>query len=121
MFTITVDNTITVWAPINSWEPHILYQRTSISMCNSGVHSSISTEHLFSFCIFVDSAELTRALETVFNRLNDTDIANTDRLERIAEIARKSPETCLVLNQIDDSLCVWGIDVLPFQISLTHR
>ena len=121
MFTITVDNTITVWAPINSWEPHILYQRTSISMCNSEVHGSISTEHLSSFCIFVDSAELTRALETVFNRLNDTDIANSDRLERIAEIARKSPEICLVLNQIDDSLCVWGIDVLPFQINLTHR
>jgi len=120
LFTVTVDNTITVWAPINSWEPHILYQRTSISMINSEVHGPISTEHLSSFCILVDTAELTRALETVFNRLNGTDLATSDRLARIAEIARKSPEICLVLNQIDDSLCVWGIDVLPFQINLTH-
>ena len=120
MFTITVDNTITVWAPINSWEPHILYQRTSISMSNPEVHSSISTKPFSSFCIFVDSGELTGALETIFNQLTDTDIANSDRLARIAEIARKNPEICIVLNQIDDSLCVWGIDVLPFRINLTH-
>ena len=116
LFTITVDNTITVWAPINSWEPHILYQRTSISMSDSELHSSIPTEQcLSSFCILIDSAELTRALETIFNRLNGTDIANSDRLARIAEIARKSPEVCLVLNQNDDSLRVWGIDVFFFQ------
>ena len=120
LFTITVDNTVTVWAPINSWEPHILYQRTSISMSNSEIHSSIWTEPFSSFCVLVDSAELTRALETIFNRLNGTDVANSDRLASIAEIARKSPEICIVLNQIDDSLSVWGIDVLPFQINLTH-
>ena len=112
MFTITIDNTITVWAPINSWEPYILYQRTSISMDNSATHSSIRSNDLLSaFCILIDSAELTRALETIFNRMNGTDTANSDSLAKLAEIARKTPEICLVLNQHDDSLCVWGIDV----------
>ncbi len=122
LFTITADNMITIWAPINSWEPHILYQRTSISMSNSELHNSIPTEHFLSlFCIFVDSAELTRALETIFNRLNGTDIANSDRLARITEIARKSPEICLVLNQNDDSLRVWGIDVFSLSKNFTYR
>jgi hypothetical protein len=110
LFTITVDNAVTVWAPINSWEPHILYQRASISMDSSQTPIPSNTT-LSSFYILVDSAELTRALETVFNKMNTTDTVVSDRLAKVAEIARKSPEICLVLNQHDDSLCVWGIDV----------
>jgi hypothetical protein len=112
MFVIAVDNTITVWAPINSWEPHILYQRSSISMTTSETPGIIPSYP--SFCILVDSAELTRALETVFNRVNGDDIANSDNLVQIADIARKSPEICLLLDQNDDSLRVWGIDVSHF-------
>jgi hypothetical protein len=112
MFVITMDNTITVWAPINSWEPHILYQRSSISMNTSETPGIVPSYP--SFCILVDSAELTRALETVFNRVNGDDIANSDNLVQIADIARKTPEICLLLDQNDDSLRVWGIDVSHF-------
>jgi hypothetical protein len=111
MFAITVDNMVTIWAPINSWEPHILYQRASISMNPTDTHSNIPSNP--SFCILIDSAELTRALETVFNRIDSADIARSGNLSRIAEIARKDPDICLVLNQTDDSLRVWGIDVSP--------
>lgn len=113
MFVITMDNTVTIWSPINSWEPHILYQRASISMNTTEANNDIPSNP--SFCILVDSAELTRALETVFNRINEADIASSDSLAKLAEIARKSPEICLVLNQNDDSLRVWGIDVNHFQ------
>jgi len=112
MFVITMDNIITVWAPINSWEPHILYQRASIPMNTPETHGIIPSYP--SFCILVDSAELTRVLETVFNRVNSDDITNSDHLVQFADIARKSPEVCLLLDQNDDSLRVWGIDVSRF-------
>jgi hypothetical protein len=118
LFTIAVDGTVSLWAPINSWEPHILYQRASISIdcfeTNGPLPSSIFTS---AYCILVDSTELTRALETVFNRINGTNAAASGDLEKIAEIARKSPEICLILNQRDDKLCVWGFDVLSPSIS----
>lgn len=110
MFTITMDKAITVWAPINSWEPHILHQCASISMNTPETRGIIPSYP--SFCILVDSAELTRALETVFNKAKGDDIANSDNLVKIADIARKNPEICLLLDQSDDSLRVWGIDVL---------
>jgi len=72
----------------------------------------IPLNNVFStFCILVDSAELTRALETVFNKMNGTDIIASGQLTTIAEIAKKGPEICLILNTLGDHLCVWGIDV----------
>ena len=110
LFTIDVENTVAVWAPINSWEPHILFQRASISMNRSDVTSSIPFP-CSAFCIFVDSPELTRALETVFNRMNGNDVTSSGYSATITEIAQMGPEICLVLNQQDDNLCVWGINV----------
>jgi hypothetical protein len=77
--------------------------------------SKPSNFQLSSFCIFIDSTELTRALETVFNQMNGTDVHESDQLAKIVQIAQKGPDICLILNQIDDSLCVWGIDVSVFQ------
>ena len=113
LFTIATDNTLVVWAPINSWECHVLYQRASISMdpleINGGLHppASPSTK----FCILLDSAELTRALETFFNKANGADVSTSNPSMDLSEIARKNPEICLVLNPNDDSLCIWGVDV----------
>lgn len=122
MFAISVDNTVTVWAPINSWEPHILYQRASISMGSAQPDKyEPSIPQLSTFCIFVDSTELTRALETVFNRMNGIDVHDSDQLAKIAEIARKGPEICLMLNQVNNSICVWGIDVRIFQYNLDSQ
>ena len=65
------------------------------------------------YCILVDSAEVTKALETIFNRTNGVDFASSDYLSKFVEIARKGPEICLVLKPETDSLYVWGIDVSP--------
>lgn len=120
LFTIDIDNVVTVWAPINSWEPHILFRRASISMNDSEAVGSIPA-HRGSFCILVDSADLTRALETVFNRMNGKDDTTSEQLATIAGIARKGPEICLTLNQHDDSLCVWGIDVSTLSFLANSR
>jgi hypothetical protein len=114
LFTISIDNNVTVWAPINSWEPHILYQRTSISMNAPEMDNPISTGPWPpAYCILVDSAEVTKALETIFNRTNGVDFASSDYLSKFVEIARKGPDICLVLKPETDSLYVWGIDVSP--------
>jgi hypothetical protein len=96
---------------MNAWEPHILYQRTSIKMDNSEDHLSIASTLHTTFCILVSHSELTRALETVFNRMDGTDDSTSHTLDSVAKIAREGPEICLVLNQAGDKLCVWGIQV----------
>jgi hypothetical protein len=112
LFTITVDNTVTAWAPINAWEPHILYQRASVSMQSPQFDGVSSQPHLSYFWILVDNSELTRALETVFNKSDREKSPVSDELETITDIARKSPEVCLALDQNNDQLFVWGIDVI---------
>jgi len=120
LFTITTDNKVTVWAPINSWEPHILHQRTSISMNAPEIDGQISTARPSpAYCILVDSAEVTKALETIFNRTNGVDFASSDYLSKFVEIAKKGPEICLVLEPQTNALYVWGIDVNPqFRLKL---
>jgi hypothetical protein len=112
LFTITIDNTVTAWAPINSWEPHILYQRASVSMHTPQFDGASTNPHLSHFWILVDNSELTRALETVFNKSDLEKNTISDDLDTISDIARKSPEVCIALDQTDDRLMVWGIDVL---------
>lgn len=112
LFTITIDNTVTAWAPINSWEPHILYQRASVSMHTLQFDGASTKPHLSHFWILVDNSELTRALETVFNKSDQEKNTISDDLDAISDIARKSPEVCIALDQTDDRLLVWGIDVL---------
>jgi hypothetical protein len=112
LFTITIDNTVTAWAPINSWEPHVLYQRASISMHTPQFDGASTIPHLSHFWILVDNSELTRALETVFNKSDREKNTISDDLDTISDIARKSPEVCIALDQTDDRLLVWGIDVL---------
>jgi hypothetical protein len=97
----------------------MLYQRASISMdaleINKSLHQPTAPETRF--CILLDSAELTRALETFFNRINGADVSTSTHLLDLGEIARKNPEICLVLNPSDDSLCIWGIDVCDVKVS----
>jgi hypothetical protein len=112
LFTIDVNNTVAVWAPLNSWEPHILYQRASINM--DGLSETVESppaKTLSTLCIIIDSTELTKALETVFNRINGDNVEKSENLEIVSDIARKSPELCLVVNQQGNNLCIWGIDV----------
>ena len=111
LFTITVDNTLTAWAPINSWEPHIIYQRASISMHSPQFKDLSSMASPSCFWILVDNSELTRALETVFNKSDHEKYPMADELDTITDLARKSPEVCLALDQTGDRLLVWGIDV----------
>ena len=119
LFTIDVGNTVAVWAPLNSWEPHILYQRASINMQGpsdtlAGLRSAPTPS---TFCIVIDSTELTKALETVFNRTNGDSVGVSGKLEVVADIARKSPELCLVVSQRGDNLCIWGINVtIPYHL-----
>lgn len=78
------------------------------------VDSPISTDPWPSaYCILVDSAEVTKALETIFNRTNGVDFTSSNYLSKFVEIARKGPEICLVLEPQTNSLYVWGIDVCP--------
>ena len=122
LFTVSVDNTLSVWAPINPWEPHVLYQRASISLDPSKMTENLQTPvYPTMFCILLDSGEVTRALETVFNKMNGTDPAGSSHLSQLADIARKNPEICLVLNPEDDSLCVWGIDVCTLKQNCTSE
>lgn len=108
-----MDEVITVWAPINSWEPHILYKRASISLDGSSIPtSSINLPTIC--CIVLDSSELTKALETMLNQINGNPIRGADMLQKISDIARESPDLCLVLNQRDNELDIWGIDVSLF-------
>ena len=113
LFTVDIDNTVAVWAPLNSWEPHILYQRASLDMGSSLelVTKLPSQPTISTFCIVVDSTELTKALETVCNRTSNN-MEVSKNLEIVADIARKSPELCLVVNHQGDNLCVWGVDVI---------
>ena len=64
------------------------------------------------FWILVDNSELTRALETVFNKSDHEKYPMADELDTITDLARKSPEVCLALDQTGDRLLVWGIDVI---------
>jgi len=96
---------------MNTWEPHILYQRASIKMDSPEDHVSIASTLDTTFCILVSHSELTRALETVFNKMDRTDDSTSHTLDSVAEIAREGPEICLILNQAGDKLCVWGIHV----------
>lgn len=119
MFIISADNRISIWTPINSWEPHILYQRASISLnITDAIDSGYQLSSESAFCILIDSSELTKALETIFNKMNGCDTENSVIFSKIAEIARKSPEICLILNPLGDSLSVWGIDVMVLLRSL---
>jgi len=70
------------------------------------------------FWILVDNSELTRALETVFNKSDYEKHFITDELDAITDVARKNPEVCLALDQTGDQLLVWGIDVI---IDVIHQ
>jgi hypothetical protein len=119
LFTVDVDNTVAVWAPINSWEPHILYQRASVLVYPDAIHGAHPfTENIFAMCILVDAAELTKALETLLNR-TEGDNGSTPA-ELIAGIAREAPDLCLVLSLYGNTLVVWGIDVTSFNSSKSN-
>jgi hypothetical protein len=112
LFTVDVDNTVSVWAPLNSWEPHILYQRASVPICPEtvdGIRPSINRAS--ALCILIDSTELTKALETLLNRMDDNN--GSTPAELISGLAREAPDLCLVLNLYGNKLVVWGIDVNP--------
>lgn len=112
LFTIDTDGTVTLWAPINSWESHILYQRASIRSNSSdalGVEPSLQNGS--AFCVLIDNTELTSALATVFNTVNATDAVVAGILAEVAEIAERSPELCLTLHEQGNTLCVWGVEV----------
>ena len=64
----------------------------------------------------IDSSELTKALETLFNQRNGKAFHDADILEKVSNIARKSPDLCLVLNQRGNELHVWGVDVCLLKI-----
>jgi hypothetical protein len=119
LFTVDVDNTVAVWAPINSWEPHILYQRASVLVYPDAVRGTHpSTQNIFAMCILIDAAELTKALETFLNR-TEGDNGSTPA-ELIAGIAREAPDLCLVLSLYGNTLVVWGIDVTSLIVSKSN-
>ena len=110
LFTITTDDSITIWSPINTWEPHMLYKRISINL-NIPSISPASKALSPILCLVIDSSELTKALETLSNQRNGSTLQDANILEKVSDIARKSQDLFLVLNQHGNELCVWGVDV----------
>lgn len=93
----------------------MLYKRISINLDIPSV-SPASTALSPILCIVIDSSELTKALETLFNQRNGKSLHDADLLEKVSDIARKSPDLCLVLNQRGNELHVWGVDVCLLNI-----
>jgi hypothetical protein len=105
-----MDEAITVWAPINSWEPHILYRRASLNLDTSTLYTpSMILPPIC--CIVIDSSVLTKVLETMFNQSNGKPVRDADLQQKISDIARRGPDLCLVLNQRGNELDIWCIDV----------
>jgi hypothetical protein len=78
----------------------------------SGKFGDSDLKTLSTFCIVIDSTELRKALETVFNRINNETVESSERLEVVTDVARRNPELCLVVSQYGNNLCIWGIDVI---------
>lgn len=113
LFTVDVNNTVSIWAPLNSWEPHILYQRASVPIYPDTIDSIRPSIHTASaLCILIDSTELTKALETLLNRMDGANSSTPTDL--ISGLAREAPDLCLVLNLYGNTLVLWGIDVTSF-------
>jgi hypothetical protein len=113
LFSVDASNTFSVWAPLNSWEPHILYQRASIrfdSFDDGSILSNTSPQH--SIGLILDSGELTTSLERFFNQC-DPNSATKETYEIISNLARKAPTLFLSLSPRHGKLYVWNIDVIP--------
>jgi hypothetical protein len=116
LFVIEARNIVSVWAPINSWEPHVLYQRTAINL--EFPQSEISPRSDIPGpldVIIIHGADFTKALETVFNQSTEANrnTALCENIEKIVDIARKAPDICLVISPREKRLAVWEINVSP--------
>jgi hypothetical protein len=88
----------------------MLYKRISINLNIPSI--SLASKALSPIlCLVIDSSELTKALETLSNQRNGNTLQDANILEKVSDIARKSPDLFLVLNQQGNELCVWGVDV----------
>jgi len=111
LFSIDAENTFNVWAPLNSWEPHILYQRASVNMNAYGIASRQSDLLLSpSIGIILNSGDITVSLETFFNQY-DHRISPKQGDEIIITMAQRAPTLMLSLNLHDGKIIVWDIDV----------
>lgn len=111
LFTLDTSSTFTVWSPINSWEPHILYQRAATRIDNFNLdHIPNSLPSSPSTGVVLESGDLTAALETYFN-CNEVTTATAEETSTMAQLARKAPTLLLAFNSRDRNICIYEIDV----------
>src|ERR1700721_1000991 len=91
LFVIDASNVLSFWAPINAWEPHVLYQRGAIVMDTYAGHiqnSPHSVSPMF-HTIIIQEDEFTKAVQPILIQKHDTVSVPS---ESIADLSRKSPD-----------------------------
>jgi WD40 repeat protein len=111
LYTICSDNVLRIWA---STDPHglqILQLWTQIDLQESIQSRSPSLSHIstFRYAFIIDSRDFIKATEYAVQKGTDGGFPDGHALEHLIEVANRSPEVCVVLDEYG-RMSAWGLE-----------
>ena len=109
LYSICADSKIRIWAAADPHRVHDLQLWGQIDMQESiqpRLSSSFSRER---YAFFIDGGDLVRATEGAIKDASDNTERENHALEHLQEIAKNSPEVCIVLDD-RGNLSAWGLE-----------
>ncbi|KAI9815640.1 MAG: regulator of (H+)-ATPase in vacuolar membrane [Thelocarpon impressellum] len=111
LYTTCADNVLRIWAPMDPHGLQILQLWAQVDLQESIKPrlSALAEPSLKRYVFIIDGRDFTAATECAVQRANPRDATDDHALDHLVEVARRSPEVCVVLDE-QGRMSAWGLE-----------